>query len=46
MPGRCVAIAVGIKDIIDTAELLTEMGSPIYKGLAAPAAERHLSWRC
>ena len=30
--GPLRGIAVGIKDIIDTAELPTEMGSPIYKG--------------
>src|SRR6202047_4283288 len=29
--GRLRGIAVGIKDIIDTADLPTEMGSPIYK---------------
>jgi Asp-tRNA(Asn)/Glu-tRNA(Gln) amidotransferase A subunit family amidase len=30
--GPLRGIAVGIKDIVDTAELPTEMGSPIYKG--------------
>lgn len=30
--GPLRGIAVGIKDIIDTAELPTEMGSPIYRG--------------
>jgi Asp-tRNA(Asn)/Glu-tRNA(Gln) amidotransferase A subunit family amidase len=30
--GPLRGIAVGIKDIIDTAKLPTEMGSPIYKG--------------
>ncbi|MGH6766547.1 MAG: amidase [Bradyrhizobium sp.] len=30
--GRLRGIAVGIKDIIDTADFPTEMGSPIYKG--------------
>jgi Asp-tRNA(Asn)/Glu-tRNA(Gln) amidotransferase A subunit family amidase len=30
--GPLRGIAVGIKDIIDTADLPTEMGSPIYKG--------------
>jgi Asp-tRNA(Asn)/Glu-tRNA(Gln) amidotransferase A subunit family amidase len=30
--GRLRGIAVGIKDIIDTSELPTEMGSAIYKG--------------
>jgi Asp-tRNA(Asn)/Glu-tRNA(Gln) amidotransferase A subunit family amidase len=30
--GPLRGIAVGIKDIIDTAEFPTEMGSPIYKG--------------
>ncbi|MEA2818976.1 MAG: hypothetical protein QOJ86_980 [Bradyrhizobium sp.] len=30
--GPLRGIAVGIKDIIDTTELPTEMGSPIYKG--------------
>src|SRR5947209_9878117 len=30
--GRLRGIAVGIKDIIDTAELPTEMGSAIYRG--------------
>jgi Asp-tRNA(Asn)/Glu-tRNA(Gln) amidotransferase A subunit family amidase len=30
--GPLRGIAVGIKDIMDTAELPTEMGSPIYKG--------------
>jgi Asp-tRNA(Asn)/Glu-tRNA(Gln) amidotransferase A subunit family amidase len=30
--GPLRGIAVGIKDIIDTAELPTEMGSPIYQG--------------
>jgi Asp-tRNA(Asn)/Glu-tRNA(Gln) amidotransferase A subunit family amidase len=30
--GPLRGITVGIKDIIDTAELPTEMGSPIYKG--------------
>jgi len=30
--GALRGIAVGIKDIIDTADLPTEMGSPIYKG--------------
>jgi Asp-tRNA(Asn)/Glu-tRNA(Gln) amidotransferase A subunit family amidase len=30
--GLLRGIAVGIKDIIDTAELPTQMGSPIYKG--------------
>jgi Asp-tRNA(Asn)/Glu-tRNA(Gln) amidotransferase A subunit family amidase len=30
--GPLRGIAVGIKDIIDTADLATEMGSPIYKG--------------
>src|SRR3954453_5305849 len=30
--GPLRGIAVGINDIIDTAELPTEMGSPIYKG--------------
>src|SRR5258707_11943632 len=30
--GPLRGIAVGIKDIIDTSELPTEMGSPIYKG--------------
>jgi Asp-tRNA(Asn)/Glu-tRNA(Gln) amidotransferase A subunit family amidase len=30
--GPLRGIAVGIKDIIDTADLATEMGSPIYRG--------------
>src|SRR6266700_2098833 len=30
--GPLRGIAVGVKDIIDTAELPTEMGSPIYRG--------------
>jgi Asp-tRNA(Asn)/Glu-tRNA(Gln) amidotransferase A subunit family amidase len=30
--GRLRGIAVGIKDIIDTSDLPTEMGSPIYRG--------------
>ncbi|MGY2047549.1 amidase [Methylobacterium sp. JK268] len=30
--GPLAGIAVGIKDIIDTADLATEMGSPIYAG--------------
>ena len=30
--GRLRGIAVGIKDIIDTADFPTEMGSPIYRG--------------
>src|SRR6202048_3188298 len=30
--GPLRGIAVGIKDIIDTADLPTEMGSPIYRG--------------
>ncbi|GLS43927.1 amidase [Methylobacterium brachythecii] len=30
--GRLAGIAVGIKDIIDTAHLPTQMGSPIYQG--------------
>src|SRR3954463_11146313 len=30
--GPLRGIAVGIKDIIDTADFPTEMGSPIYKG--------------
>src|SRR5579871_3072301 len=30
--GPLAGIAVGIKDIIDTAELPTEMGAAIYKG--------------
>ena len=30
--GPLRGIAVGIKDIIDTSDLPTEMGSPIYRG--------------
>ena len=31
--GPLRGIAVGIKDIIDTADFPTEMGSPIYRGI-------------
>src|SRR6188768_1393420 len=30
--GPLAGIAVGVKDIIDTADMPTEMGSPIYAG--------------
>ena len=30
-------VPIGIKDIIDTSDMPTEMGSPIYRGHRAPA---------
>ena len=35
--GPLRGIAVGIKDIIDTADFPTEMGSPIYRGYRSRA---------
>ena len=35
--GRLRGIAVGIKDIIETSDLPTEMGLPIYRGFRPPA---------
>lgn len=36
-PGLLAGVPVGIKDIIDTADLPTEHGSPIYRGNRPPA---------
>ena len=43
--GPLHGVPIGVKDIIDTEHLPTEMGSPIYKGNRPPATPPASRWR-
>ena len=43
--GPLHGVPIGVKDIIDTFDMPTELGSPIYRGPSA-AVRMRLAWRC